>query len=180
MVQKKLMPNGTYSTGGIPASIVRPPGANNTQDIASQFICLQPGFETNANGNNTYLAQIGTGGGGTSINGLQTIDYQYHIRGALRGINLDGSQNPTPNTSEGDLFSYKLDYETAGYFDGNIGKQTWHNGVAQRSYQYNYDNASRLKSAIYSGVNGEDYSIPNMNYDKNGNILNLQELFVQR
>ncbi|TAE36582.1 MAG: hypothetical protein EAY79_11290, partial [Runella slithyformis] len=50
LVQKKLMPNGTYSTGGTPASIVRPPnpGANNTQDIASQFICLQPGFETNA------------------------------------------------------------------------------------------------------------------------------------
>jgi YD repeat-containing protein len=176
LVQKKLMPNGTYSTGGTPASIVRPPnpGANNTQDIASQFICLQPGFEINANGNNTYLAQIGTGGSGTSINGLQTIDYQYHIRGALRGINLDGSQNPNPNTAEGDLFSYKLDYETAGFYDGNIGKQTWNNGTAQRNYTYNYDAASRLKSAIYTGVNGEDYSLPNMSYDANGNITNLQ------
>ncbi|TAG22098.1 MAG: hypothetical protein EAZ32_03665 [Cytophagia bacterium] len=126
LVQKKLMPNGTYSTGGTPASIVRPANASpNTQDIATQFICLQPGFETIANGNNTYLAQIGTGGGGTSINGLQTIDYQYHIRGALRGINLDGSGNPTPNTSQGDLFSYKLDYETVGFYNGNIGKQSW-------------------------------------------------------
>ena len=134
---------------------------------------------------NKYLAQIGTGGSGASISGLQTIDYQYHIRGGLRGINLDASGNPTPNVSEADLFSYKLDYETAGYYDGNIGKQTWNSparrtvltpsgGTVLRSYTYNYDAASRLKSAIYSGANGEDYSIPNMNYDRNGNITNLQ------
>ena len=123
---------------------------------------------------NKYLAQIGMGGSGASISGLQTIDYQYHIRGGLRGINLDASGNPTPNVSEADLFSYKLDYETAGYFDGNIGKQSWNNGTAQRNYTYTYDASSRLKSAIYSGVNGEDYSIPNMNYDRNGNITNLQ------
>ncbi len=175
LVQKKLMPNGTYSTGGTPASIVRPPNPGaNTNDVAAQFICLQPGFEITANNGNTYSAQIGTGGGGASINGLQTIDYQYHIRNYLRGVNLDGNGNPNPNTAEGDLFSYKLDYESTGYYDGNIGKQIWHNGVAQRSYQYNYDNASRLKSATYSGINGEDYSIANMNYDANGNILNLQ------
>jgi hypothetical protein len=59
--------------------------------------------------------------------GLQKLDFSWHIRGGLLGINLDGAGNPTPNTSEADLFSYKLDYETAGFYDGNIGKQTWQN-----------------------------------------------------
>jgi hypothetical protein len=80
---------------------------------------------------------------------LQSIDYQYHIRGWLKGINLDGSGNPTPNTSQGDLFSYKLEYETAGYWDGNIGRQIWHNGTDSRSYSYNYDILLCLKSTIY-------------------------------
>jgi hypothetical protein len=43
-----------------------------------------------------------------------------------------------------------------------------------RSYTYNYDKASRLKSATFAGIGSENYSIPNMNYDKNGNITNLQ------
>ena len=102
------------------------------------------------------------------------MEYQYHIRGGLRGINLDGSGNPTPNSSQGDLFAYRLDYETAGYFDGNIGKQSWHNGTDARNYQYTYDAASRLKTAAYTGVGAEDYSIPNMSYDRNGNITQLQ------
>jgi YD repeat-containing protein len=179
MKRKTLLPNGTFTVGGTPASIVRPPNPGaNTNDIATQFISLQPGVLIDPANLGTYLAQIGTGGGGTTINGLQTIDYQYHIRGALRGINLDGSGNPTPNTSQGDLFSYKLDYETAGFYDGNIGKQTWNSPPAPdggvRSYTYAYDASSRLKSATYTGVNGEDYSIPNMSYDANGNITNLQ------
>jgi len=174
-IQKKIMPNGTYTTGGVPASIMRPPNPSpNTNDVATQYICLQPGVFIDANSLNSYIAQIGTGGGGNSISGLQTIDYQYHIRNWLIGINLDGNGNPNPNTNQGDLFSYKLDYETSGYFDGNIGQQTWNNDTAQRNYQFSYDNANRLKSATYGGINGENYSLPNLNYDKNDNITTLQ------
>ena len=43
-----------------------------------------------------------------------------------------------------------------------------------RSYTYAYDGASRLKSAIYAGVGGENFSLPTINYDKNGNITTLQ------
>jgi len=116
---------------------------------------------------------------GTSISGLQTIDYAYHLRGQLRGINLDGSGNPVPNASQGDLFSYKLDYETAGYYDGNIGKQYWQastNNVAAgiRTYTFTYDAGSRLKTATYNGIGSENYSLPAINYDRNGNIISLQ------
>jgi YD repeat-containing protein len=175
MKRKTMLPNGTYSTGGTPAIITRPPNpANNTQDLATQYIQLQPGTSITAGGSNTYQAKIVAGSGGSSIAGLQTVDYQYHLRGWLKGINLDANGNPTPATSQGDLWSYKLEYETAGYWDGNIGKQLWHNGTDSRSYQYTYDAASRLKSATYAGINTENFSLPNMSYDKNGNITALQ------
>jgi len=170
MIQKKIMPDGTYTAGGTPAHIIRPPNpADNTEDLATQSIQLQPGTSIAAGAANTYLAQIAAHSGGTSISGLQTMEYQYHIRGGLRGINLDGSGNPTPNSSQGDLFAYRLDYETGGYFNGNIGKQSWQNTDNNTAV-----GASRLKSAAYTGVGVEDYSIPNMNYDRNGNITNLQ------
>ena len=180
LTQKKLMPDGTYTTGGTTDYITRPPNPNpNGNDVAAKAVFLLPGVHISAQ-TGTYSATINPNAtGGISISGLQTIDYQYHIRGGMRGINSPQTPVGGLNTAEGDLFSYQLDYETGtpaatGYFDGNIGKQTWNNGTAQRSYSYNYDAASRLKSAVYSGVNGEDYSIPNMNYDKNGNITNLQ------
>jgi RHS repeat-associated protein len=75
--------------------------------------------------------------------------------------------------TQADLFSYKLDYETAGYFDGNIGKQTWKVCDTERSYTYTYDAASRLTGANYQGKPTENYSLSNMAYDRNGNILSL-------
>jgi len=180
MKRKVLLPNGTFTTAGPKDYIIRPNpdgsvNQSNQQDIAKKAVILAPDLLIDAQTIGSYLAQIDPNAArGTPINGLQKIDYQYHIRGALRGINLDNSQNSIPNSGEGDLFSYKLDYETTGWFDGNIGKQSWHNGAAERNYTFTYDNAKRLKSATYTGINGENYSIPNMNYDRNGNITNLQ------
>jgi RHS repeat-associated protein len=104
---------------------------------------------------------------------LQTIDYKYHIRGNLRGINLDANNNTA--TTNGDLFSMKLGYETDGYFDGNIGKQDWKTSLdnVNRSFTYTYDGASRIKSGTYAGMGSENYSLNNVNYDANGNITNL-------
>ena len=102
-------------------------------------------------------------------NDLQTIDYSYHIRG-LRGINLDGNNNLTNK-----LFSMRLDYETAGFYDGNIGKQEWKSSLdnVTRSFGYSYDGANRILGALYDGNGDENYSLENMSYDKNGNILTL-------
>ena len=117
--QKKILPNGTYYIGA-KDYIIRPSqdGAvsqNNTQDIARKAVVLQPTTDIKAITFNSYLAQINPNMSGTALSGLQTIDYTWHIRGGLRGINLDASQNPIPNSSQGDLFAYKLDYETTGY-----------------------------------------------------------------
>ncbi|MDZ7899128.1 MAG: DUF6443 domain-containing protein [Arcicella sp.] len=106
------------------------------------------------------------------IKSIQTLNYKYHIRGGLRGLNLDASNNLTDN-----LFSYRLDYEDDGtLFDGNIRTQYWKSNIdgKQRAFSYTYDGASRLISAPYASTQaGEDYALNNVNYDANGNITNL-------
>jgi RHS repeat-associated protein len=99
---------------------------------------------------------------------LQKIDYDYHIRGGLLGINLDANKN-TSTASEGDLFSYKLDYK----FDGNISKQSWRHSTSatERSYAFNYDPTSRLTNAAYLPNNAFSLTL---NYDANGNISTLK------
>jgi RHS repeat-associated protein len=104
---------------------------------------------------------------------LYSESYFYHIRGGLRGKNLDANGDLT-NT----LFSYKLEYEgNNGFFDGNIRNQYWKSNIdgVQRAFEYNYDKASRLTSASY-GRNpqaSENYALNNVSYDFNGNIINL-------
>ncbi len=173
LIEKKLRPDRTYQKlGDNPLTITRatPPPANTT-DIASQWILLDPGFNTTATGSNTYLAQIGAVAGAGTVQGLQTIQYSYHIRNWLTGIN-GGSLNH----SENDLFGYQLEYETDGaYFDGNIRKQTWVTKRDQqvRSYTYRYDLANRLTYTTYAGAGNENYRTQGISYDRNGNITHL-------
>ena len=108
-----------------------------------------------------------------TIGALQSVDYQYNIRGFLRGINLDLNKNIS--IGSGDVFSMKLGYETDGYFDGNIGKQEFMNTVdnVKRSFTYSYDGASRIISGTYAGTGGENYSLNFVTYDYNGGITAL-------
>jgi RHS repeat-associated protein len=105
---------------------------------------------------------------------LQVVDYDYNVRGWLKGINREGL-----NGQENDLFSMSLDYQqSGGYYNGNIRKQNWLTYSAKdapaRSYTYSYDEADRLTSAVYLGGRaGENYSLSGMQYDKNGNIKTL-------
>ncbi|MDZ7897952.1 MAG: hypothetical protein U5N85_07985 [Arcicella sp.] len=101
---------------------------------------------------------------------LETMS--YHIRGGLRGINLDASGNV-----KNDLFSMKLFYEDdLTYFDGNIRKQEWKSSIdnLSRNFVYRYDGSSRIKAGVYGGgKTGENYTLSNVTYDNNGNIKNL-------
>jgi hypothetical protein len=171
---KWLYPNRTYQKAdSLLDFIFRPPSpAPNTLDLAKRAVSLFPGTVIDS----TYLACIDTLAvpNGT-VAGIQKIDYQYHIRGLQNCINCTENQ-PELNHSENDFFASKLEWETASRFDGNIGKQSWRNkkDYALKSYIHDFDAFSRLTSAIYSGNGNEDYSLSNLSYDKNGNILNLQ------
>ncbi|WP_020529773.1 DUF6443 domain-containing protein [Flexithrix dorotheae] len=107
----------------------------------------------------------------------QTINYTYNIRGWLTKIN-DAALAGTTND---DLFGMELFYESgfgAPQYNGDIAGIKWKTGSsdAQRAYAYTYDKASRLKSATYSDdiTNSiENYTVNNITYDGNGNILSL-------
>ncbi|MDW7691104.1 DUF6443 domain-containing protein [Flammeovirgaceae bacterium SG7u.111] len=104
---------------------------------------------------------------------LQTVDYQYNIRGWLTKI------NDLNNVSESKLFAMELMYDNAdanAQYNGNIGRIKWKTDLdeVQRQYSYVYDDLNRLKSATYAGRANEDFNVQNISYDANGNIKTLQ------
>ena len=135
---------------------------NNGQTVAAGQLVV------NGTITNNGTINLGNLGLNPATSDLQGINYKYHIRGGLIGINLDGSGNLTNS-----IFSYKLGYEADGtYFDGNIRKQEWKSNIdnVTRTYTYSYDKGSRVLSGAYTGNSTEDYSLNSVSYDLNGNI----------
>ncbi len=111
--------------------------------------------------------------GGTvtsTATGLQTIDYNYNIRGWLKGI------NDVENIGN-DLFTFKINYNTPQYgttpqYKYNVGEVEWKtaNDNVKRWYSYEYDSFERILSATsYDGK----YDVNNIVYDKMGNLESL-------
>lgn len=141
---------------------------NNQVNVPDGYFADIGSVSVNGTVNFTGNGQIRLNTANTQL--LQKVDYSYHIRSGLLGINLNGSNAPEPNTAENDLFSYKLTYD----LDGNINKQEWkHKGSELKSYTFTYDGASRLKSASYA-PNTENFGLAGITYDNNGNIKTLQ------
>lgn len=179
MSEKRFMPDGTYSLGN-PDYVYLPPSPSSTvENKARKAVILEAGTLIEAATTGSYLAAIdSTVSDIPPFSSLQRQRYNWHIRGGLQGINLNPTGNPIPDMTKGDLFAYKLEYEAAGQWNGNIGRQSWNHiqgteQVGVRNYLFTYDGLSRLKTATFSGLAGENYSIPNINYDKNGNITQL-------
>ncbi|GAB2560176.1 DUF6443 domain-containing protein [Spirosoma areae] len=191
MSQKLIQPtgssSGTATGGGNSITRTANPPVGTTLDQAPDFVEILPqNFDINhqSNPSGIYEARIGPNTGSpTPTPALQTLDYRYHIRGWLRGINTDASGQPSLNTAQNDLFAFGLDYETAGYYDGNIGQQSWLGSQQPsqiRHYTYAYDAAKRLTAATYSGASGENYSLSAMAYDANGNITALNRTGIDQ
>jgi RHS repeat-associated protein len=126
--------------------------------------------------------------GNTESTPLQTINYQYNIRGWLTNIN-DVDAIGT------DLFSLKIHYNTSEIsgstplFNGNISETLWrttntyYNGNKARGYSYKYDALNRITSAgfkikyssssAYVDQNYGNFNLKSAAYDKNGNIKRL-------
>ncbi|MEC3875816.1 RHS repeat domain-containing protein [Chryseobacterium salviniae] len=118
--------------------------------------------------------------GGTIANsGIQSIDYQYNLRGWLTNINDIENLNDKK-------FAYQIKYdspETTPFskkkYNGNITEVNWRTSTDDifRRYQYGYDNLNRMTYSIFSEpklaipykyLYGEDVF-----YDLNGNITTL-------
>jgi RHS repeat-associated protein len=124
--------------------------------------------------------------------GLETLTYDYNIRGWLLGANRDYAKS-TSSTSN--YFGFDLGYDktaitptggsslgnySAAQYNGNIGGTVWKSkGDGEiRKYDFSYDAVNRFTAADFnqytSGFNknaGLDFSVSNLTYDANGNIL---------
>ncbi len=92
---------------------------------------------------------------------LQTVDYDYNIRGWMTKIN-------EPASLGSDYFAMQLNYNSGSnaQYNGNISSINWNsaNFGSVKTYDFTYDNLNRLTDAVNS-----NYSTT-YQYDLNGNI----------
>ncbi len=135
---------------------------------------------------NTYdeLGQLETkavGNLASNATRLQTVDYNYNVRGWLKGINNETGTNAAIGLGTDDLFGFQINYNDpitgTALYNGNISQTLWKttslnttgNPVSAK-YTYTYDALNRITTAIDNTTN---YNVSGINYDKNGNIKNL-------
>lgn len=123
--------------------------------------------------------------------GLEALTYDYNIRGWLLGANRDYIKDAN-NTN---YFGFDLGYDKAAnlgslsytnpQYNGNIEGMIWKSKGSQekRKYDFTYDAVNRLTGADfnqYTGTSfnrnaGIDFSVRNLAYDGNGNILSMNQ-----
>ncbi len=127
--------------------------------------------------------------GGKTTQGLQTVYYNYNIRGWLKNIN-------NPNNLGTDLFGFALSYNilngsastsstyynSTPLYNGNISSASWKTNNANsniKQYNYTYDALNRFKNAHYAENNvfKSYFSESITGYDRNGNIIGLNRNF---
>lgn len=129
-------------------------------------------------------------GGKLTQTRLQTIDFNYNVRGWLKGINDIGNLGI-------DLFSFKINYNTSEIgrtasafnelYNGNISETIWKTAKdvatnTTRGYAYDYDALNRIKYADLGVKTTGSYDLSSAydlivnSYDKNGNILDLERV----
>ena len=133
---------------------------------------------------------------------LDNLTYDYNVRGWLLGINRAYLSTVTTPTnlipSAGNWFGMELAYDqtssqavdnsyAAAQFNGNIAGTVWKtaaDGIGKK-YDFTYDKLSRLTAANYKQDNGSgsydvsaglNFSVSNLAYDPNGNIMSMNEM----
>jgi RHS repeat-associated protein len=135
-------------------------------------------------------------------NNLQSIDYNYNIRGWLTDINKN---QMTVANLEGKLFAYKIKYNqkegvtnpdsvlfpgknVEAKYNGNIAEVDWRSvetiganpSLIPKRYGYVYDKLNRLTAGYYQNPNNPNSkeNTESLTYDLNGNITNLYRTSV--
>ncbi len=156
----RVDPNATPGGTGSPATSAEELIVYNDYDALGQLVQKKVGGDPGTDFNTT--------------SGLQTVDYAYNVRNWLRSIsskNADGSEG---------LFQFGINYNTVSHggtplYNGNIAETEWRTANADNSlrwYRHGYDAMNRLVSSIDNTAD-QRYSLSNVSYDKNGNVLGL-------
>ncbi len=125
---------------------------------------------------------------------LETLNYEYNIRGWLKGVNKDYATAQQSNNWFGMELSYDYGFSNNQY-NGNISGGKWRSkgDGEQRAYGYGYDAANRLLRADFTQNNGGWNQSAGLNfttlmgdgvnhtsaYDANGNIKGMQQWGVK-
>lgn len=114
----------------------------------------------------------------TAAQGLQTIDYNYNVRGWLKSIN-----DPTNFLGSGDLFAFAIKHNDpstgTALYNGNISQTQWisANDNQLRTYTYTYDELDRITKAQFTNATNaaqnDSFNLESVVYDANGNIMHL-------
>jgi hypothetical protein len=134
---------------------------------------------------------------GYGNSGLETLTYDYNIRGWMLGANRDYTKTPnsTSNYFGFDLGYDKTDIKPTGgssigtyasaAYNGNITGMVWKSTGSDklRKYDFSYDAANRLTAADFNQLDGSsfnrtaqvDFSVSNLGYDANGNIQSMSQ-----
>lgn len=107
--------------------------------------------------------------------GLQTVSYDYNVRGWLTAIN--------DVSSTAKLFNFKIGYNkpengAAPLYNGNISETQWRTASTDNSlkaYTYGYDALNRITGAAGAGTMSK-FDLSGIAYDKNGNLLSLTRM----
>ncbi|NLR82065.1 DUF6443 domain-containing protein [Chitinophaga eiseniae] len=125
---------------------------------------------------------------GVQSNGnmLDSLVYDYNVRGWLKGINQSfvNTNNSTANKF-GEILCYDFGFDSSQY-NGSITGIKWKgwNDKVARAYGYKYDNLGRLTNADFNQQNTAgatwtkdkaDFSVNDLTYDINGNILSMSQ-----
>ena len=173
----------TITTGGV-ATVVTTPSiaiATNSYDELGQLKQKNLGQQRDVNNN-----PIATP--------METLAYDYNVRGWLLGINR-GYLSPgyTIPAGGGNFFGLELGYDkttsvagnsfTAAQYNGNLTGISWKSrgDAIDRQYNFLYDNASRMTAANFiqnsSGSSWDnsylDFTVSGLTYDYNGNITTM-------
>jgi RHS repeat-associated protein len=127
-------------------------------------------------------------------NRVDSLEYEYNPRGWSLGVNRSYLFAPWSNNH---WFGYELAYDKPSncrayylwfwqpQFTGNITGTMWRSkgDGMPRKYDYTYDAANRLTGADFNQQNGLgwdksaglDFSVRNLGYDANGNILRMDQ-----
>ncbi|TAM96464.1 MAG: hypothetical protein EPN39_13610 [Chitinophagaceae bacterium] len=125
---------------------------------------------------------------------LDTLHYDYNIRGWLSGINKAyvNASSPSGGGQERAYFGTELDYDygfNQPQVNGNIAGEKWKEAGDgyERAYGFTYDNANRIAKADFTqdnsgtwnntlGSGNIDFSVSNLTYDANGNIQSMKQM----
>jgi RHS repeat-associated protein len=136
----------------------------------------------------------------SNTSSLETLTFDYNIRGWMLGMNRDYARDLTSSN----FFGFDLGYDKTAnnligsqsyaraQFNGNIAGTVWKSrgDGEKRRYDFDYDAANRLLKADFTQYTGGSFNqdaginynmkmgdgvSPNLAYDANGNILQMQQ-----